>query len=290
MQDNLQVTMDEFLPLRDVVFNTLRQAILTGELKPGERLMEIHLANKLGVSRTPIREAIRKLELEGLVTMIPRRGAEVAQITEKSMNDVLEVRRAMDALCVELACDRITPEELQDLKKACDTFEAAVKTDDIKQIAQADVALHDIIVQATGNRRLIQLVNNLSEQMYRYRFEYIKDFSQHERLVEEHKVIYEPIQPAISTTFTVKGKLVIGHEVRSFIAEGDTTSYWIIDDSGTLKEEYEKTIGNNPKPYTPVYAELKVIDTGKSNEGFAAEYTGVYHVKEVLNISPIKTE
>lgn len=77
MQDNLQVTMDEFLPLRDVVFNTLRQAILTGELKPGERLMEIHLANKLGVSRTPIREAIRKLELEGLVTMIPRRGAEV---------------------------------------------------------------------------------------------------------------------------------------------------------------------------------------------------------------------
>ena len=138
MQDNLQVTMDEFLPLRDVVFNTLRQAILTGELKPGERLMEIHLANKLGVSRTPIREAIRKLELEGLVTMIPRRGAEVAQITEKSMNDVLEVRRAMDALCVELACDRITPEELQDLKKACDTFEAAVKTDDIKQIAQAD--------------------------------------------------------------------------------------------------------------------------------------------------------
>ena len=99
--------------------------------------------------------------------MIPRRGAEVAQITEKSMNDVLEVRRAMDALCVELACDRITPEELQDLKKACDTFEAAVKTDDIKQIAQADVALHDIIVQATGNQRLIQLVNNLSEQMYR---------------------------------------------------------------------------------------------------------------------------
>ena len=191
MQDNLQVTMDEFLPLRDVVFNTLRQAILTGELKPGERLMEIHLANKLGVSRTPIREAIRKLELEGLVTMIPRRGAEVAQITEKSMNDVLEVRRAMDALCVELACDRITPEELQDLKKACDTFEAAVKTDDIKQIAQADVALHDIIVQATGNQRLIQLVNNLSEQMYRYRVEYLKDENNYPTLMKEHKDIVE---------------------------------------------------------------------------------------------------
>ena len=194
MQDNLQVTMDEFLPLRDVVFNTLRQAILTGELKPGERLMEIHLANKLGVSRTPIREAIRKLELEGLVTMIPRRGAEVAQITEKSMNDVLEVRRAMDALCVELACDRITPEELQDLKKACDTFEAAVKTDDIKQIAQADVALHDIIVQATGNQRLIQLVNNLSEQMYRYRVEYLKEGETRDVLVKEHEELTKAIR------------------------------------------------------------------------------------------------
>ena len=90
MDMDFEVNMNEYLPLRDVVFNTLRKAILRGELKPGERLMEIQLANKLGVSRTPIREAIRKLELEGLVLMIPRKGAEVAQITEKNMQDVLE--------------------------------------------------------------------------------------------------------------------------------------------------------------------------------------------------------
>ena len=156
MQD-LQPNMDEFLPLRDVVFNTLRQAILTGDLKPGERLMEIHLANKLGVSRTPIREAIHKLELEGLVTIIPRRGAEVAQITEKSMKDVLEVRRSLDALCVELACDRITGDDLDALKTACDNFELSIKTKDFKKIAHADVALHNIIARATNNQRLIQL-------------------------------------------------------------------------------------------------------------------------------------
>ena len=90
MGTDFEVTMNEYLPLRDVVFNTLRQAILRGELKPGERLMEIQLANKLGVSRTPIREAIRKLELEGLVLMIPRKGAEVAEITEKNLRDVLD--------------------------------------------------------------------------------------------------------------------------------------------------------------------------------------------------------
>ncbi len=219
MQDNLQIQMNEFLPLRDVVFNTLRQAILTGDLKPGERLMEIHLANKLGVSRTPIREAIRKLELEGLVTMIPRRGAEVAQITEKSMNDVLEVRRAMDALCVELACDRISEEELAELKGACDAFAEAVKGGDIKVIAKADVALHDIIVQATGNRRLVQLINNLSEQMYRYRFEYLKDASRHQNLIEEHRMIYEGIVKRDREAASQAAKLHIDNQELAIIQQ-----------------------------------------------------------------------
>ena len=80
---------DELLPLRDVVYKKLRRAILMEELKAGDRLTEIHLADKLGVSRTPIREAIRKLELEGLVIMIPRRGTIVAEITEKELKDVL---------------------------------------------------------------------------------------------------------------------------------------------------------------------------------------------------------
>lgn len=193
MLDDLQVNMDEYLPLRDVVFNTLRQGILMGELKPGERLMEVHLANKLGVSRTPIREAIRKLELEGLVIMVPRRGAEVANITEKSLTDVLEVRRALDALAVELACDRITEDEIGQLRTACEEFEQATKSKDTKLIARADVNLHDIIVAATGNQRLVQLVNNLAEQMYRYRFEYIKDINQYQTLIEEHRDIYDSL-------------------------------------------------------------------------------------------------
>ena len=218
MSDSLTLNSnEEFLPLRDVVFNTLRQAILTGELKPGERLMEIHLADKLGVSRTPIREAIRKLELEGLVIMIPRRGAEVAQITEKNLKDVLEVRRALDALCAELACDRITNEEKNKLKAACHAFEEATKTRDAKVIAQADVALHDIIVEATGNERLIQLIHNLSEQMYRYRFEYIKDERQHENLVQEHRVIYESIINNDKETAAKAAKLHIDNQEASIL-------------------------------------------------------------------------
>ena len=109
MQDyKFALHLDEYLPLRDVVFQTLRQAILTGELKPGERLMEIHLANRLGVSRTPVREAIRMLTLEGLVTMIPRRGAEVSRISRQDIRDVLEVRLVLDSLETKLACSGFT--------------------------------------------------------------------------------------------------------------------------------------------------------------------------------------
>lgn len=192
-EDKLQVTMDEFLPLRDVVFNTLRKGILTGELKPGERLMEIHLANRLGVSRTPIREAIRKLELEGLVTMIPRRGAEVANITEKNLKDVLEVRRALEGLAIELACERITEEKKRILEERLLQVEKAVRTKDTGAIASADVAFHDMIVEVTGNDRLVGLVSNLGEQMYRYRFEYIKDVSKHSQIISEHKIMFNCI-------------------------------------------------------------------------------------------------
>ena len=188
---NFQVTMSEYLPLRDVVFNTLRHAILKGELEPGERLMEIALAQKLGVSRTPIREAIRKLELEGLVVMVPRKGAEVADITEKDLRDVLEVRTALVELSIELAMKNMNDDDCKQLTEANKLFAKDSEGDDLIKIAEADVAFHELIYMATGNKRLIQMINNLREQMYRYRLEYIKDKSTHARLVDEHNRIID---------------------------------------------------------------------------------------------------
>ena len=187
MSDKLKVNMNEYLPLRDVVFNTLRQAIITGEFAPGERLMEIALANRLGVSRTPVREAIRKLELEGLVVMIPRKGAEVAKITEKDLRDVLEVRSSLEELAAELAAERMNDEVKEKLEKALKEFEEAIESDDNAAIADSDVDFHDVIFEATGNARLIQIINNLREQMYRYRLEYVKDTEYHTVLLNEHR-------------------------------------------------------------------------------------------------------
>ena len=190
MTEDLKLNMDAFLPLRDVVFNTLREAILKGDLKPGERLMELQLAAQLGVSRTPIREAIRMLEQEGLAVTVPRKGAEVAKMTLKGMEDVLEIREALDILACQLACVRITEEQLALLEEKKKAFEASLKSGNVREIAETDVAFHDVIYDATGNPKLVNMLNNLREQIYRYRVEYLKKEENYPRLIKEHNEIY----------------------------------------------------------------------------------------------------
>lgn len=185
----LSLKLDEYLPLREVVFNALRQAIIEGEFQPGERLMEVTLANRLGVSRTPVREAIRMLELEGLVVMIPRRGAEVAKITVKDLKDALEVRMAMEALSVRLACERIDDKGKEELKAACINFKEAINSKLVPAIVEGDEAFHNVIYKASKNNKLINITQNLREQVYRYRVEYVKDFLYHDNLVREHDLI-----------------------------------------------------------------------------------------------------
>ncbi len=189
MPEDLKLNMNAYLPLRDVVFQTLREAILKGDLRPGERLMELQLAAKLGVSRTPIREAIRMLEQEGLAVTIPRKGAEVARMTEKNMEDVLQIREALDELAVQVACDKMTDQQLENLTLAMKNFENAIQAGDLKKTAAYDVEFHDIIYESTDNPKLVTLLNNLREQIYRYRVEYLKEKENYPMLIKEHETI-----------------------------------------------------------------------------------------------------
>lgn len=189
MSDNLKLNMNAFLPLRDVVFHTLREAILKGDLKPGERLMELQLASKLGVSRTPIREAIRMLEQEGLAVTIPRKGAEVARMTEKDMEDVLQIREALDELAVQVACDKITEQQLGNLTLVKKNIEESMQTGNLQKIVEYDVEFHEIIYKASDNPKLVALLSNLREQIYRYRIEYLKEKENYPMLIQEHEEI-----------------------------------------------------------------------------------------------------
>lgn len=186
--------MDQIMPLREEVFYTIREAILKGDLKPGTRLKEIALANEMGVSRTPVRDAIRKLELEGLVVIEPNRGACVSEIARQELHDVLELRRGLEELAIRKACERITPEELENLEVAAEEFRSLVSERDLKELAEADVHFHDVIYRASHNRRLVQILNNLREQMYRFRMEYLKDEAARKSLDEEHHRILEAVR------------------------------------------------------------------------------------------------
>ena len=191
---DISLKTDAYLPLRDIVFNTLRDAIINGDLEPGERLIEITLADTLGVSRTPVREAIRELENEGLVVMTPRKGAEVARISNKDLTDVLEVRRVLEVLAMELACEKITEEELAHLEANLNDFDACTSNGTPTELSSLDENFHEIIYHSTGNKRLIQILNNLRKQMYRYRFVYIKGLSHIKTLHSEHSEILDALK------------------------------------------------------------------------------------------------
>ena len=193
--DNLnKLNLDEYKPLRDVVFENLRGAIVEGKLKPGQRLMEVQLAEQLGVSRTPVREAIRKLELEGLVVMLPRKGAYVANMSLKDVVDVLEIRASLEGLAASLSAERITDEDIKKLESIVEEFENNVDESKVEKKKKKDVEFHECIFKSTNNKRLHQLINSLWEQVYRFRVTYISDYDSTVNIVEEHKMILDAIK------------------------------------------------------------------------------------------------
>ena len=194
MGTDFEVTMDEYLPLRDVVFNTLRQAILRGELKPGERLMEIQLANKLGVSRTPIREAIRKLELEGLVSIIPNKGAYVTGITRKDVEDIYAIRSLLEGLCARWATAHITEKQLDALEENIYLSEFHASKGHAQKLTELDDQFHDILYEACSSKMLEHQLRDFHEYVRRMRKQNLSGSERGLEAVLEHKQIMEAIR------------------------------------------------------------------------------------------------
>ncbi len=183
-----------YKPLGEVVFEYLRESILNGELKPGERLMEINLAEQLGVSRTPVREAIRKLEKEKFVEMLPRKGAYVADLTAKDILDVLEMRIILEGFAAALAAERMTDEEISLLECSLKGFQDAVARQDRLVMVEKDNEFHDLIFQATKNNKLIEIVKDLHDQFQRFRLIYFNEFDNYIELQNWHNRIFTSIQ------------------------------------------------------------------------------------------------
>ncbi|AFS77231.1 transcriptional regulator, GntR family [Gottschalkia acidurici 9a] len=193
MKDIGRIEIEQYKPLRDIVFETLREAILSGKLKPGERVMEVQLAEKLGVSRTPVREAIRKLELEGLLVMIPRKGAYVADVSIKDVLNVLEIRASLEGLAASLAAERITDDEIKELKEKAKEFEQMSKENNKEGMIQKDTEFHNVLLNASRNDKLVNIVEGLGDQVQRFRVIYFTEYKNDENIKIEHSRIVDAI-------------------------------------------------------------------------------------------------
>ena len=180
-------------PLREMVYEELKMQILKGSIIPGTRMMEVELAEEMGVSRTPIREAIRKLEKEGLVTIEPRRGAYASMISTEDMVEILEVRQDLEGLAAYFAADRMTKKQMEELKQVSNSYNKAVKEGNMEAMIKHDTRFHHIIVESCRNKILVQMIEQLQELVLRFRYIYYDNFRRAENMPEEHEAIVAAI-------------------------------------------------------------------------------------------------
>lgn len=189
----LNFDLQNHRPLREIVYEELKRQIMIGEIPPGTRMMEVELAEDMGVSRTPIREAIRKLEKEGLVSIEPRRGAYASEISIKDMVDVLEVREFLEGMAAGLAAKKITNEEADKIRAANLAYKKAVESGNTEEIIKEDEIFHKLIVDCSRNKTLIQMINQVQELALRFRYIYYEDFSRYKNMPYEHQEIFDAI-------------------------------------------------------------------------------------------------
>ena len=201
-------------PLRELVYLELKRRILTGEIDAHTRLMEIDLAEKMNVSRTPIREAIRKLANEGLV------GAYVSEISIKDLEDVFEVRETLGGLAASIAAVKASDEDKAALQKLLRLGELAMENGEMDEMVEYDVKLHSYIVQCSGNKTLIQMVKQVQELSMRFRYVYYE--SQRKYMIQpiEHKKIVDAI---VAGDAEAARKAAADHinTLRKFVVEKD---------------------------------------------------------------------
>lgn len=189
----LRIKLDSFRPLGEMVYESLRDAIVNQVLKPGERLMETELADEMGVSRTPVREAIRKLEQEGYVVLIPRKGAYVSGLSIKDINEVFEIRGALEALAAGLAASRATKEEIEEMELSLAQEASHWETSDLLKTIDVDTRFHELIFKASRNSRVLSMIKELRDQVQRFRTTTLAVPGRMKFALDEHRRIVEAI-------------------------------------------------------------------------------------------------
>ena len=177
--------------LRNKVFKYIKSQIINGVYAPGEALLELKLADELGVSRTPVREAIRLLEVEGLVETTAKKGAVVLGISHKDVEDIYAIRELVEGLAARLAVERMNPLELREMQKIYDLMEFYAQKNDVEELAELDNRFHQLIYEASGSKILNLTLSNLHQYIQLARLESLKKKNRLPHTIDEHRAILE---------------------------------------------------------------------------------------------------
>lgn len=186
-----ELSLSHDASLRNKVFKYIKAQIINGRYIPGESLVESKLAEELGVSRTPIREAIRLLELEGLVETTPNKGAVVLGISPKDVEDIYAIRILVEGLAARWAAERMGPADKKELKKVVELMEFYAQKGDLDEVAELDMKFHQIIYEASGSKILNLTLSNLHQYVQLARLESLRVPSRISRTMAEHHAILE---------------------------------------------------------------------------------------------------
>jgi len=180
--------------IRRRIYEHLREQLLNGEISPRQHLIEAKIAKEIGTSRTPVREALHSLELEGLIESIPRVGYVVKTISEQEVEEICEMRMAIEGVAARWAIEKAYKKLVEELKKNISIAEEKVSKGDVRSFVDMDARFHEIISKFSGSKRLLELAQTLRRHMLRYRIQSIYSVDNVLRAIEGHKGIAQAIR------------------------------------------------------------------------------------------------
>jgi DNA-binding GntR family transcriptional regulator len=186
--------------LKDKAYNTIKSAILSLKFKPGDPLVENDLAQQLGISKTPVRDALLELEREGFVTKVLFKGTYVTEITLKDVREVFQLRAVLEGLAARLAAPLFSAEELEEVEKALTTAEAALAEENLALCSERGKRLHDAIINKADNQRLTLIIRNLDDHVQRFRLLSDQISGRLDKSVKEHRRVLEALRQQDPTT------------------------------------------------------------------------------------------
>lgn len=191
---DLKNEVNDKYSLRGRVFQKLREDILSGKYKEHEELKEVAIGEELGVSRTPVREAFRQLELEGLIQIVPNRGAYVTGITAKDVKDIYMIRSLLEGLCAKLATEKITKEQLEEMEENIYLADFHASKGHMDQMAELDNRFHDILYEACDSKMLEHTLRDYHQYVLRVRQKTLSTNTRGRASNDEHRQIMEAIK------------------------------------------------------------------------------------------------